>query len=324
MLMHARRLAMTRAVHCIKIKYFGSNMGHFWCLSQPGMRQGRSTQTQVPLTFSSCQRPYLRVRRTGSYITRSANDGTESDSDSVVPEDLIAGIINSNPETIQRITDAASRVAELQVEQQRLQKELELIDPESDQAMREKRAEAEAAELIADAEVQAAQLMVKAAELARAEVNAERKEQIDAINKIESVKAGVFSAVGGSLATLPFFFSSADEGIQGKLDLLANFAVVAVCSFLFGVVYRYAVRGDKNNSQLKGGVIGAFGLTRGLSLAQVIASSGTQGYTNLPDTDVLVNAAVSMGQSMILFGFCSVALEYAASKKWVEIDAIDS
>jgi hypothetical protein len=299
-------------------------MGHFSCLSKPGMRQGRSTQTLVPLTFSSCQRPYLRVRVTDSYITRSSNDDIESDSDSVVPEDLIAGIINSNPETIQRITDAASRVAELQVEQQRLQKELELIDPESDQAMREKRAEAEAAELIADAEVQAAQLMVKAAELARAEVNAERKEQIDAINKIESVKAGVFSAVGGSLATLPFFFSSADEGVQGKLDLLANFAVVAVCSFLFGVVYRYAVRGDKNNSQLKGGVIGAFGLTRGLSLAQVIASSGTQGYTNLPDTDVLVNAAVSMGQSMILFGFCSVALEYAASKKWVEIDAIDS
>jgi hypothetical protein len=35
---------------------------------------------------------------------------------------------------------------------------------------------------------------------------------------------------------------------------------------------RYAVRSDLGNTQLKGGVVGAFGLVRGLALAQTLLS----------------------------------------------------
>jgi len=38
--------------------------------------------------------------------------------------------------------------------------------------------------------------------------------------------------------------------------------VVAVSCALFGVTYRYAVRGQEANLQLKGGVVAAFGLVR--------------------------------------------------------------
>lgn len=261
------------------------------------------------------------------YSSSSASsgvDGNDDDETDVIPPNLIEDIINSNPESVQRITDAANRVAELQLEQQRLEQELNALqgDTLEEQESREQRARSEAAEMIASAEVQAAELMVQAAELASAEVDADRMKQVDEINKIESIKSGVFSAVGGSLATIPFFFTVTDSD-GSSIDILTNFAAVVLCSFLFGVVYRYAVRADKGNSQLKGGVVGAFGLVRGVSLAQGILEAGSLGYTTMPSMEVLGHAAVSMGQSMILFGFCSVALEFASSNKWVEIDAID-
>ncbi len=276
---------------------------------------------QTPWLGLSCQ-PTLtspsRPIRTQAVYSIHASSSEEEESN-VIPQNLIEDMINSNPESIQRITDAANRVAELQLEQQRLQEKLKSLEDGSS----EKMARAEAAEMMADAEVQAAELMLKAAELASAEVDIERMKQVDEINKIESIKSGVFSAVGGSLATIPFFFTVSEPGSGGTLESLSNFATVAVCSFLFGVVYRYAVRSDKENSQLKGGVVGAFGLVRGLSLAQGIVEAGSAGYTAMPSMEVLGHAAVSMGQSMILFGFCSVALEFASSKKWVEIDAVN-
>lgn len=278
-------------------------------------RQG--VLSHVSISLCSHSRPYGQF---ASHASSSNNNQQDEDKD-VIPQGVIEDIINSNPESIQRITDAANRVAELQLEQQRLEGELQSLQDDSSES-REKKARAEAAEMMADAEVQAAELMLKAAELASAQVDAERMEQVDEINKIESIKSGVFSAVGGSLATIPFFFTVSDSSTGGKIEVLANFAAVAVCSFLFGVVYRYAVRSDKGNSQLKGGVVGAFGLVRGLSLAQGIVEAGSAGFTTMPGMDVLGHAAISMGQSMILFGFCSVALEFASSKNWVEIDAI--
>lgn len=41
----------------------------------------------------------------------------------------------------------------------------------------------------------------------------------------------------------------------------------AAC-FLFGVVWRYAVRTDVDDSNLKSGVVAAFGIVRGSGLAQ--------------------------------------------------------
>lgn len=295
------------------------------------VRHGTLCRTSQALTLTSWQGMWcqhspahtlshsIRSQRTHYRIYASSPGDEEND---VIPARMIEDMINSNPESIQRITDAANRVAELQLEQERLQKQLEDVQNDSSES-REKKARAEAAEMMADAEVQAAELMLKAAELASAEVDAERSKQVDEINKIESIKAGVFSAVGGSLATIPFFFTVSD-GSGSTVEVLTECAAAAVCSFLFGVVYRYAVRSDKGNAQLKGGVVGAFGLVRGLSLAQSIVNAGTAGYTSMPSLEVLGHAAVSMGQSMILFGFCSVALEFASSKNWVEIDAVNN
>ena len=86
--------------------------------------------------------------------------------------------------------------------------------------------------------------------------------------KLESVKAAVFSAVGGSLAVIPYalikgallhFNSEWEFNIDGLLILTAP---------LFGITYRYAIRRD-NNPNLKQGVIGAFVITRAVASVKV-------------------------------------------------------
>lgn len=230
-------------------------------------------------------------------------------------ENLISNLINENPEPIKRITDAANKVAELQLEQQKLNAELAALEGNvvEQQAAREKKAEQEAAALMADAEVRAAQLLLQAAELDDLDVRAAKMSQLDDLNKIESVKAGLVSAAGGVLSSLPWLFATSQSSV---LNLATDLAVAGATSFLFGVVYRYAVRGDATNSQLKGGVVGAFGLTRGLSLAEGLLGSGWSG-------EQVGTAAIGLGQSMLLFGFCAAALELAVRMNWVEIGAVE-
>ena len=229
-------------------------------------------------------------------------------------QDLISNLINENPEPIKRITDAANKVAELQLEQQKLTAELAALEGNAaeEQAVREKKAEQEAAAIIADAEVRAAELLLQAAELDELDVRSAKNSQLDDLNKIESVKAGLISAVGGTLSSLPWLFATSQSN---ALNLATDLAVAGAASFLFGVVYRYAVRGDASNSQLKGGVVGAFGLTRGLSLAEGLVSNGWSG-------EQVGTAAIGMGQSMLLFGFCAVALEFGVKMNWVEIETV--
>ncbi len=229
-------------------------------------------------------------------------------------ENLISSLINENPEPIKRITDAANKVAELQLEQQKLNAELAALEGNAaeQQAAREKNAEQEAAELMADAEVRAAQLLLQAAELDELDVRVAKMSQLDDLNKIESVKAGLISAVGGVLSSLPWLFATSQSSV---FNLAGDLAVAGATAFLFGVVYRYAVRGDAANSQLKGGVVGAFGLTRGLSLAEGLLNAGWSG-------EQVGTAAIGLGQSMLLFGFCAAAMELGVRMNWVEIQAV--
>lgn len=267
-----------------------------------------SSTPAPPVSFMRLK--HIRTRT--QYGSINSEDGETDDA----IQKAVSEMLESSPESMKRITDAANKVAELQMEQQRLIDEMKALEGE-DEGQGVVLAEAEAAGMIAEAEAQAAELLLKAAELQAASAKAERMEGEDEINRIESIKAGVFSGVGGCLSTLPFVFASTTGA--SRVEILANLGVVAVSSFLFGVVYRYAVRSDVGNTQLKGGVVGAFGLVRGLSMAQEVIGTGSDGYTSFPGVDVVGAAAIMMGQSMILFGFCSAALEFAARNSWVEL-----
>jgi hypothetical protein len=88
--------------------------------------------------------------------------------------------------------------------------------------------------------------------------------------KLESVKTALVSLVAGGVATLPF---SLVLGTISGFGATWEFETdgLALTLPLFGLVYRYAIRKDKN-PQLRAGVMGAFAITRAVSLVDVDAS----------------------------------------------------
>lgn len=121
-------------------------------------------------------------------------------------------------------------------------------------------------------------------------------------DRLESLKAGVLSALTVVIA---------DSGVAlylSRLDELGlRLAIVAVSGFLFGVTYRYAVRGDAN-PHLKSGVVGAFGLVRGLAQLEGLEMSEVVGAI----------ALLSLFESLGLFGLAGLGLDVALRRSWVK------
>ncbi|GJP30638.1 hypothetical protein CLOM_g4173 [Closterium sp. NIES-68] len=139
----------------------------------------------------------------------------------------------------------------------------------------------------------------------------------------QSAKAATVAAVAGTLAGLPFLLSQrAQEEGTGLGFLVAAAALAATCA-LFGVTYRYIVRKDVGNIQLKAGAVGAFGLARGLaqvdttfSLVGAGAGSAGDGLTVVTDgiaNGALVPVALSLleaGEGVLVLALTATALEY--------------
>ena len=77
--------------------------------------------------------------------------------------------------------------------------------------------------------------------------------------RLESVKAAAVSSIVGVLASLPISFYE----VQDLLQLFLQSSVVFISCALFGVTFRYAVRRDLDNIQLKTGAPAAFAFVRG-------------------------------------------------------------
>ncbi len=144
-------------------------------------------------------------------------------------------------------------------------------------------------------------------------------DQIDWTERIESLKAGSVGALTiasiYSLMTLmhPVLVSQSSELWMdlpvGLLDVkgLAGGAIAALAGFLFGVTYRYIIRGDQN-PHLKSGAVLAFGLVRGL--AQVDMGLAVQSHSG--------TLVVLVAESVLLFAIARVMLDVAIAQRWVK------
>lgn len=81
--------------------------------------------------------------------------------------------------------------------------------------------------------------------------------------RVESVKAASLSAIVGTLAGLPIFLSR----ISSSSELILPLSITFISCALFGVTFRYAVRRDFDNFQLKSGTSAAFGVVKGIILS---------------------------------------------------------
>jgi hypothetical protein len=127
--------------------------------------------------------------------------------------------------------------------------------------------------------------------------------------RVESAKAAACSAIFGTALSAPLLLSQSPGGFVTAESLGGVFVSTA----LFGVVYRYAVRDDFGNDQLKFGVLGAFGLTRGLGEADVyLHGSDATSFSSWAE------AALLAGESVLTFAFAYAALEYGFKNDYLK------
>ncbi|CAN6485048.1 unnamed protein product [Victoria cruziana] len=121
--------------------------------------------------------------------------------------------------------------------------------------------------------------------------------------RLESVKASSISAVVGTFAGLPITLAQANSSDE----LLLRVAVTFISCALFGVTFRYTLRRDLDNIQLKTGTSAAFGFVKGLAELEGVYSLELNEYS-------LVNcardAALYVSENAFIFLFAAIALDY--------------
>jgi hypothetical protein len=145
--------------------------------------------------------------------------------------------------------------------------------------------------------------------------------------RIDSLKSLVVGAIAGSVALLPFALlhdvvlwpdylrESTNQLGQWEYDLDA----AAVNGGLFAIVYRYCIRTDRSNDQLRQGVIMAFTVLRSTSRIVIpayctaipLTCGDPTGYL---DYNLLLQLIYNGIESYVLFGCVAKALDSAMTR----------
>lgn len=135
--------------------------------------------------------------------------------------------------------------------------------------------------------------------------------------RIESLKAGAFAAVSFTLVygiallvdefILAVRFQESQLQLSLGIDLGIKVAIAFLNGFLFGVTYRYIIRGDRN-SHLKDGAVLAFGLVRGCAPLQL---------SNDLHRDLLL-LAILLIESLICFASARFTLDLALQRGFLK------
>ncbi|KAB2604752.1 hypothetical protein D8674_041526 [Pyrus ussuriensis x Pyrus communis] len=119
----------------------------------------------------------------------------------------------------------------------------------------------------------------------------------------QSIKAASVSALVGTVAGLPFSFTQVASISELILPLGVTFASCA----LFGVTFRYTMRRDLDNVQLKTGAPAAFGVVKGLATLD----GGKPLELNAGSfVSHAFDGAIYVSQSLFVFLSAAVALDY--------------
>ncbi|CAN6175091.1 unnamed protein product [Urochloa humidicola] len=128
--------------------------------------------------------------------------------------------------------------------------------------------------------------------------------------RLESVKAAAVSSVVGVLASLPVSFYE----VQDLPQLSLRSSVVFISCALFGVTFRYAVRRDLDNIQLKTGAPAAFAFVRGLAMLE---SGRTLELSIDTLISVALDGAVSVVENIFIFLPAAVALDFCFKMRFL-------
>ena len=137
--------------------------------------------------------------------------------------------------------------------------------------------------------------------------------------RLESLKAGIVSAVSFSLVFIPSsifnqfllkeYFIELYTGsiITLNLQWLISAGIAGFSGFLFGATYRYIIREDKNPHLKEGGVF-AFGLVRGLAQVDMRLNFSSSVFPLI----------VLVSESILGFAMAALILDAAIKFGWVK------
>jgi hypothetical protein len=130
----------------------------------------------------------------------------------------------------------------------------------------------------------------------------------DAIERIESIKVGCCGGIAAAIASVGIGILSQRSGLTVETIAQLSIATAAASGGLFGIAYRYIIRGDRNH-HLQSGAVLAFGLVRGLAKVNLDLSDLT-----IP---AVVDSAAIVAASLILFEIVRYAIDYALWVGWI-------
>lgn len=136
-----------------------------------------------------------------------------------------------------------------------------------------------------------------------ASAEAENKEIDKDKERWQSIKAASVSALVGTVAGLPFSFTQ----VASISELILPLGVAFASCALFGVTFRYTMRRDLDNVQLKTGAPAAFGVVKGLATLD----GGNPLELNAGSfVSHAFDGAIYVSQSLFVFLSAAVALDY--------------
>jgi hypothetical protein len=238
----------------------------------------------------------------------SKNDSGDAETNSGMDDEVLSAVDKlMQGEKGEKLNKALEEVVTLKAAKEALEKEspVDEVERKRVQKLREESLE---------------QLQEKLAEVEKAKkaldsVDAQREDLkvllVESKERIESLKVAAAGAAAGALFALPLTIADTNA------DLLF-FGSAVVSSALFALTYRYAVTNDVENTQLKSGVVLAFALTRGLSEL----NGGHEAASSLFDLLRIAFSGENITrtfQSLLLFGFASVAVEFGIKQKVLKL-----
>ncbi|TXG50751.1 hypothetical protein EZV62_023275 [Acer yangbiense] len=132
----------------------------------------------------------------------------------------------------------------------------------------------------------------------------EESEGIDKdLERLESIKAASIAALVGTIAGIPISLTQ----VASTSQLILPLAITFVSCALFGVTFRYTIRRDMDNIQLKTGTSAAFGFAKGLGmlLGGPPLELNTESFLSHA-----FNGAVYVSENLLIFFFAAVGLDF--------------
>ncbi|KAK2439695.1 homer protein [Trifolium repens] len=134
--------------------------------------------------------------------------------------------------------------------------------------------------------------------------------------RLESLKAASISALVGTFSWLPLCFAQSTTTTQLLLSLAINFISCA----LFGVTFRYTVRTNLDDFQLKTGVAAAFAVVKGLA----ILSAGPLLELNFQSLlSYASDGTIYVSENLVIFLSAAISLDYCLKTRLLSPFPID-